>query len=63
VSVSCDLHTLVERIVVSPTAPMWLFEVVRNVVDRYGLRAPILPSKLDLTPPWGLTDTACAVTD
>ncbi len=41
-----DLHKLVEKIYVSPTAGAWFEELVRSVVDKYGFNLEITRSSL-----------------
>lgn len=45
-SVPINLTTLIEKIYVSPTAERWVLDVVKNVVEKYSLAAPIVQSDL-----------------
>lgn len=48
--IGMDLSDLLDAIFVSPDADPWFLEVVRGVVERYGLKVPVLPSSLNETP-------------
>ena len=39
--VAIDLNMLIERVVISPDAEMWFFEVVRDICHKYGIHCPI----------------------
>lgn len=52
--VGVDLHRLVEAVFVSPFMPDWERNLVAQVLERYGLRAPIHPSFIDKLPPYHL---------
>ena len=41
-----DLHMLVEKIYVSPTAEKWFGELVKSVVEKYGFNIAVVPSPL-----------------
>lgn len=45
-SVKVDLPTLIERIYVAPDAPGWFVKLVELVVNRYGLKSPVVQSGL-----------------
>jgi hypothetical protein len=45
-SVPVDLGVLVEKVYVSPTAPKWIVEIVKNEVVKYGLNLPVIQSDL-----------------
>jgi hypothetical protein len=49
--VACDLDRLIERVVVSPTAPSWFADLVRSVTHRYGFDFRIEDSELGREPP------------
>ena len=49
-NIHADIDTLIERIVVSPTAPGWFFHVVESVVIKYGFKIPVQPSSLSIKP-------------
>lgn len=48
--VPVDLNTLVEGIAVAPSAPTWFVDLVRRVVQRYGLNVVPKQSDLDAAP-------------
>ena len=45
-SVPISLTTLIEKVYVSPTAEKWVLDVVKNVVEKYSLAAPVVQSDL-----------------
>jgi hypothetical protein len=45
-----DLNHLIVAIRVAPKSPSWFVELVRDVSGRYGLRAPVKQSSLDVDP-------------
>ena len=45
-----DLTTLIDQVRVSPEAPAWFADVVRDVSTRYGLNAVVEQSALDRAP-------------
>lgn len=45
-----NLDRLIENIYVSPTSQPWFYEVVKNVVDKYGLKKNVLQSTLNEEP-------------
>ena len=47
-----DLSVLVKKIVVSPSAEEWFFELVQSVATRYQLTAPVERSALSAAPRW-----------
>lgn len=47
-----DLNVLVKKIVVSPSAEDWFFELVKSVATRYQLPAPVERSSLSAEPRW-----------
>jgi len=36
-SVNIDLETLIEKIYIAPNSPKWIYELIQNVVQRFGL--------------------------
>ena len=48
--IEADLDTLIEKIYISPTAPSWLPDLVKNLIHRYGLDKPIEYSQLNEKP-------------
>jgi hypothetical protein len=48
--VTVDLPALTKRIHISPTAPTWFFELVREVVKKYEFHFPVVKSSLDSEP-------------
>ena len=45
-----DLVCLIENIYVSPTSQSWFYDVVKNIVEVYGLKKPVLQSTLNEEP-------------
>ena len=41
---------LIDSIYISPYAPKWFAEVVKNVVDRYEIKKPVYQSSMLVTP-------------
>lgn len=52
--VSVNLEKLIEEVVLAPTAGAWLLDLVRSVTEKYGLKVPVVASKM-LDPPDGPT--------
>ncbi|WP_049971200.1 DUF2971 domain-containing protein [Haladaptatus cibarius] len=50
IPISVDPDTLVEKVLVAPTAPSWLEETVRSVTRKYGYDFDVSPSKMDGEP-------------
>ncbi|MFH1370316.1 MAG: hypothetical protein ABII09_03395 [Planctomycetota bacterium] len=48
--VSVNINTLLEKVVVSPESPMWVANLVKDVVKRYGLRKRVEISSLNERP-------------
>jgi len=48
--VNCDLDTLIEEVVISPTAPAVFVEAVRAVCGKFGVIRPIVQSDLNTSP-------------
>lgn len=48
--VMIDLDMLIERVYVSPSAPGWFADLVRRVMNKYGLDKPVEYSRLDEKP-------------
>lgn len=49
-AVQCDLDTLIQEVVISPGAPRWYADTVRQVCERFELRSNVRQSTL-LAPP------------
>ena len=49
-SISVNIDQLIESIWISPTAPNWIEELLRQVLDTYELDIPIKPSNIDRDP-------------
>jgi hypothetical protein len=47
---NCDLNTLIEEIIVSPTAPPWFVSVLNDVNNKFGLNVTVSQSKLNEVP-------------
>lgn len=50
-ALSCDIDTLIERVVVSPFAPAWYIPMIERLRDRLGFSFPVHLSKLMEGPP------------
>jgi hypothetical protein len=46
IEVVIDLNQLIERVLISPAAPIWLDRIVASLAEKYGLAAPVTRSKL-----------------
>jgi hypothetical protein len=47
-----DFNLLIREVVVAHFAPEWLLDLVKQVAERYGLKAPINRSQLAESPTW-----------
>ena len=47
-----DLNLLIQEVVIDPSAPDWLLDLVNSVADRYDLQAAIKKSRLAALPTW-----------
>ena len=47
-----DLELLIRKVIVAPRAQDWFLDLVRAVLDRYGLTAPVSRSPLAEPPAW-----------
>lgn len=50
ITIPIDINTLIDCIYISPYAPKWFEEVVRSVVEKFGLSAPIVCSDMARKP-------------
>ena len=50
VSVSVSIHTLIDKIYISPYAPKWFEEVVNSVMEKYEVLSPIVYSDMAQKP-------------
>ncbi len=50
VYIPVDLDVLIERVIVSPTAPEWFGELVEALANKYDLKKDVKPSSLDDDP-------------
>ena len=48
-----DLLLMIREVIVAPFAQDWFLELVNSVVDRYGLKVPVVKSDLADNPTWG----------
>ncbi len=48
--VPVDLAILINRVLVAPTAPAWMLDLIKSVTTRYGLKVPIQQSDLASKP-------------
>lgn len=49
-NVDVSLDSLIDSVYVSPTAPSWFYEVVKDVLQKYSLDKPTVWSKIKQTP-------------
>lgn len=49
-NVDVSLDSLIDSVYVSPTAPSWFYEVVKDVLQKYSLGKPTVWSKIKQTP-------------
>lgn len=54
ISVNVNLSTLIEKVVVDPSAEKWFAELVCAVADRYGFGDRVIPSSLADPPEWSV---------
>ena len=47
-----DLNLLIQEVIIDPSAPDWLLDLVSSVADRYDLQAAIKKSHLAALPTW-----------
>jgi hypothetical protein len=45
-SIEVDIKELIEKIYVAPSAPLWLIDLIKNVISKYGYDFNIIQSKL-----------------
>ncbi len=50
ISVPVDINTLIDNIYVSPMAPQWFADVVKDVIQKYGINKTVQYSNLDEKP-------------
>ncbi|PEC54168.1 hypothetical protein COK56_01520 [Bacillus cereus] len=48
--ISCDIRVLIERVYISPTAPIWFEELVRSMCDKFNLNRRVFKSELSELP-------------
>jgi hypothetical protein len=49
-NISVDLDALIEEVVLAPFSPNWIRELIAAVLQRYGLHAPLVQSRLGENP-------------
>jgi hypothetical protein len=49
-NISVDLDGLIEEVVLAPFSPNWIRELIAAVLQRYGLHAPLVQSRLGENP-------------
>jgi len=49
-NISIDLESMVNSVIVSPSAPAWFYDTVANLTDRYGYKFPVIHSSLTVSP-------------
>lgn len=45
-SVECNLETLIEEVLISPTSPQWFYELVSDINKKFELNVPVKKSEL-----------------
>lgn len=45
-----DLRVLIDKIYVAPTAPKWIFDLIKTVLEQFSIDKEIVQSSLDSTP-------------
>jgi hypothetical protein len=45
-----DIESLVSEVVVAPSAPTWVRDIIRSLVTQYGFDFPVTQSALDADP-------------
>lgn len=48
--IKVDLKTLIDKVYVSPTSPAWVSNIVKEIIEKYGLKKRILQSGLNDKP-------------
>lgn len=48
--VRIEIESLIDEIYISPTAPYWFSELIKNIVSKYKLKIPVLHSALSAAP-------------
>ena len=54
IQVPVNLGRLIDCIYVAPTAPKWHYDLIRDIVQRYGFKFKVVQSNLYLNPLWHL---------
>ena len=44
--ISLEIRDLIDEIIISPYAPQWFFELVKDIIQKYGLNKPVMASEL-----------------
>jgi hypothetical protein len=52
ISVTVDLNTLIDKIVVAPTADKWFSELVTSLIEKLCFKFEVIPSELSRKPAW-----------
>jgi tmRNA-binding protein len=52
IHVKTDLEVLVDKIVVSPSVPDWVIDLVKSIVNKYALNKKVEASELSKDPPY-----------
>ena len=50
IKIKIDLKQLIEKIYISPDSPIWLTILLEDILQKYGLRIPIVNSRLNQLP-------------
>ena len=50
-NISVDLEELIESVIIAPSVPNWIYDLVCSILGKFSLDKPVLKSKLDDLPP------------
>lgn len=50
IQVSCNLNDLIEKVVISPAADLWFYQMVKELCRRAGIRRPVVQSRIFVPP-------------
>jgi hypothetical protein len=48
--IKCDLNTLVEEVFLSPSSPVWFFDLINDVNEKFGINVKVSQSRLNDEP-------------
>ena len=49
--VKCKMATLIKQVYIAPTENPWFEPIMKDVLDKYGIKAEVVQSRLNLKPP------------